>query len=258
MIKTNFLKEKLNSGKNVIGTWSIIPSVINTEILATSGLDFIIIDGEHGPINFETAQKMAIACELHKVSPLMRVSGVKEDEILKALDIGCHGVQIPNVNSIDQVKLIVKYSKYPPNGNRGLSIFTRAGMYSINNAQKLPKVANENTLIGINIEDTDSIKNIDEILEIKELDLVFIGLYDLSKSLGIPGQINDPKVTHLLIDLVKKINNKGKFAGTIAVDKNKIQYFFEIGIKYLLYSVDCEVIRSSYNEVVKIKNNLLI
>ena len=254
MIKTNFLKEKLNSGKNVIGTWSIIPSVVNIEVIAASGLDFIIIDGEHGPINFETAQKMAMACELHKVSPLMRVSGVNEAEILKALDIGCHGIQIPNINSSDQVKLIIKYSKYPPNGNRGLSIFTRAGMYSIDNAQKLPEIANENTLIGINVEDKDSIENIDQILEIEELDLVFIGLYDLSKSLGIPGQINDSKVTDLLIDLVKKINNKGKFAGTIAVDKNKIQYFFEIGIKYLLYSVDCEVLRSSYNDAVNIKN----
>lgn len=98
MLNRNYLKEKLESGQSVIGTWSIIPSTVTTEIIASTGVDFIIIDAEHGPISFETAQDMAIVCESRGVSPVMRVGTIDEADILKALDIGVHCIQIPNVD----------------------------------------------------------------------------------------------------------------------------------------------------------------
>ena len=101
MLRKNYIKEKLNSGEKVLGTWSIIPSPITTDIICSAGLDFIIIDSEHGPISFETAQEMVIACESRNVSPLMRIGSIDESEILKALDIGVHGIQIPNVENVD-------------------------------------------------------------------------------------------------------------------------------------------------------------
>lgn len=258
MLKKNFIKKKLVEGKQVVGTWSIIPSVISTEILAISGLDFIIIDSEHGPINFEKAQEMCIACELHETSPIIRVSGVNESEILKALDVGAHGIQVPNIKSIDQVKDLVNYAKYPPIGNRGISNFTRAGMYSLDNAKVLPKIANENTLIGINIEDKTAIDNIDQILESKEIELIFIGLFDLAKSLGKPGQIDDPEVYNYMKSLIKKINDAGKYPGTIAVNEDKAKEFLNLGVKYLLYSVDSEVLRKAYKDIVDLKNSVTI
>ena len=256
MLKKNFIKEKLEQGKQVVGTWSIVPSVISTEILAVSGLDFIIIDSEHGPINFEKAQEMCIACELHQTSPIIRVSGVNESEILKALDVGAHAIQVPNIRSIDQVDKLINFSKYPPEGNRGLSNFTRAGMYSLDNAMILPKVANKNTLVGINVEDKTAIENIDQILENKHIDLIFIGLFDLAKSLGKPGQIDDPEVYNYMKSLIVKINNAGKFPGTIAVNEEKAKEFLDLGIKYLLYSVDSEVIRNAYKKIVDLKNQV--
>ena len=88
MRNKNYLKDKLAAGEPVIGTWSIIPSAISTDVIASTGLDFIIIDSEHGPINFETAQNMVMACESRGVSPVMRVGKIDEADILKALDIG--------------------------------------------------------------------------------------------------------------------------------------------------------------------------
>tara|TARA_B100001093_G_C26809693_1_gene1007044 strand:- start:524 stop:1300 length:777 start_codon:yes stop_codon:yes gene_type:complete len=256
MLKKNFIKEKLSQGQQVVGTWSIIPSVISTEILAVAGLDFIIIDSEHGPIGFEKAQEMCVACELHSTSPIIRVSGVNESEILKALDLGAHAIQVPNIRDISQVKELIHYAKYPPIGNRGISNFTRAGMYSLDNAKILPSKANENTMIGINIEDKQAIENIDEILQIKEIDLIFIGLFDLAKSLGKPGQIDDPEVYNYMKSLIVKINKAGKFPGTIAVNPEKAKEFLGLGIKYLLYSVDSEVLRRSYKNIVDLKNSL--
>ncbi len=256
MLKKNFIKEKLKEGKQVVGTWSIIPSVISSEILAISGLDFIIIDSEHGPINFEKAQEMCIACELHGTSPIIRVSGVNESEILKALDVGAHAIQVPNIRSIEQVSHLIDYAKYPPIGNRGISNFTRAGMYSLDNAKILAEKANNNTLVGINIEDKTAIDNIDQILDCKEIDLIFIGLFDLAKSLGKPGQIDDPEVYSYMKSLIIKINDAGKYSGTIAVNEDKAREFLDLGIKYLLYSVDSEVLRRAYKNIVDLRNSV--
>jgi 4-hydroxy-2-oxoheptanedioate aldolase len=250
MFRKNFMKEKLESGKSVIGTWCIIPSPVVTDIICSSGLDFIIIDAEHGPISFETAQEMVMVCESRKVSPLLRVGNIDEGDILKALDIGVHGIQIPNVNSVEDVEQIIQFSKYPPNGNRGFSPFTRAGDYSITNSTTLTKTANENVLVGINVEGEEAINNIDQILSIKELDLVFIGLFDLSKALGVPGQVDDKRVLDYLKDLTTKIIKAGKYPGTIATSKEKMKYFLSIDVRFILYLVDCEMLKSSYTTVV--------
>jgi 4-hydroxy-2-oxoheptanedioate aldolase len=249
MMNKNFLKQKLLSGKPVLGTWSIIPSSITTDIIASTGLDFIIIDAEHGPISFETAQKMAIVCESRGVSPVMRLGSFNESDILKALDIGIHCIQIPNVKSINDVNKIVKFCKYPPQGERGFSPFTRAGNYSINNSTKLTKFSNKNTLIAINIEGTDAIENIDKILKVEEIDIIFIGLFDLSKALGIPGQVDNLKVQNHLKLLTNKILDSGKFPGTITTSKEKISSYLKLGIKYIVHLVDCEILSNSYREI---------
>lgn len=250
MFRKNYMKDKLESGKSVIGTWCVIPSPIVTDIICSSGLDFIIIDAEHGPIGYETAQEMVMVCESRGVSPLMRVGNIDEADILKALDIGIHGIQIPNVDSVADVGQIIQFSKYPPIGNRGFSPFTRAGDYSITNSTTLTKVANDNVLVGINVEGEEAINNIDKILSIKELDLVFIGLFDLSKALGIPGQVDDRRVLNYLKDLTKKIIKAGKYPGTIATSVEKMEYFLSIDVRFILYLVDCEMLKSSYNSIV--------
>lgn len=250
MMHENFIKKKLEDGKMVIGTWSIIPSPLVAEIISSSGLDFIIVDAEHGAISFETAQEMAIACVSKGVSPIMRLGDINESDILKALDIGMHGVQIPNIDNVEDVRKVVKYTKYPPIGSRGFSPFTRAGNYSLDSATVLTEIANRNTLVGVNIEGIDAIKNIDEILTVKELDIIFIGLFDLSKALGIPGQVDDPRVLLYLKELTEKISKAGKYPGTIATSVEKLKEFEAIGIKYMLYLVDCEMLRASYANVI--------
>ena len=249
MLKRNFLKEKLESGNAVLGTWSVIPSSVTTDVIASTGLDFLIIDSEHGPISFETAQDMVITCESRGVSPVMRLGGINEADILKALDIGVHCIQIPNVNNKKDVEKIVQLTKYPPIGARGFSPFTRAGNYSVNNAKLLTDKANKNTLIAINIEGIEAIEDIENILKIKELDIIFIGLFDLSKALGIPGDVDNPKVLEFLKELTIKINNAGKYSGTITTSKEKITSFLNINVKYIVHLVDCEMLRNAYSDI---------
>lgn len=246
MIGKNFLKEKLANGEKVIGTWSIIPSVSTIDVICSAGLDFIMIDSEHGPIDPIIAQEMIIACESRQVSPIVRTSGLNASEILKFLDVGAHGIQIPNITNIDEVKKFIEYSKYPPEGNRGFSPFTRSGDYIPNDILKYTENQNKEIILGINIEGKESINNIDNMFNLKAVDLYFIGLYDLSKSLGIPGDVKNKKVLIELEKLIKKIKSKGKFAGTIVTDDNDIKYFLDIGIDFLLNHVDAAVLKKAY------------
>ena len=104
----------------------MIPCPVTTDIIASTGVDFIIIDAEHGPISFEIAQNMAIACESNSVSPVMRVGTIDEADILKALDIGVHCIQIPNVNTKQDVERIIELSKYPPVGKKRFFSFYKS------------------------------------------------------------------------------------------------------------------------------------
>jgi 2-keto-3-deoxy-L-rhamnonate aldolase RhmA len=250
MLKKNFLLEKLKSGKPVLGTWVVIPSTITVDIIASSGVDFMIIDREHGPINFESAQEMAIACESRGVSPIMRVGDIERSFIQNALDIGMHGIQVPNVDTKKHASDVIQYSKYPPLGDRGFSPFTRAGEYSINNSKVLTNNANENTVVILNIEGKNAVKNFDEILEVKDADIYFVGLFDLSKALGIPGDVSNPLVIKSLSEIIKKAKKVGKYVGTIATSEEMMVQFLEMGVKYMVYLVDCDVLRRSYEDIV--------
>lgn len=229
-----------------MGTWSVIPSAVVADVISSSGLDFLIIDAEHGPASFEVAQNIVVACESRNVSPVMRIGGVIEAEILRALDIGIHCLQIPNITTANDLKTAIKYCKYPPLGNKGFSPFTRAGGYSHENAKKIHAVANENTLLAIHIEGKDALKNIDTILGIDDVDIIFIGIYDLSKSLGIPGQTDSPLIQKVLRELTGKILNSNKYPGTIVTNGNQLEEYIKLGMKYITYSVDCEVLLSGY------------
>ncbi|MFC1559512.1 HpcH/HpaI aldolase/citrate lyase family protein [Candidatus Margulisiibacteriota bacterium] len=250
MLRTNYLRNKLGSGKAVIGTWAAIPSPVTADVIAISGMDFVVIDSEHGPISFETAQNMIMAVESREVSPCVRVSGLVEGDILKALDIGAHCIHIPNIMTRNDAEQAVQMSKYPPIGKRGFSPFTRAGNYSLESAKVLTKKANENTLVAIHIEGKEAIDNIDEILKIKGIDIVFIGIFDLSKSLGIAGDVENPKVVAMLKEIAKKASKAGKYPGSIVNNNEQLKKFLGYGIKYITYSVDCDVFSGTYKKIV--------
>ena len=158
MLKTNFVKSKLDAGLPAVGTWVVIPSCITVDIISSVGLDFVIIDQEHGPISFEKAQEMAAVAEGNACSPIMRVGDINKAAIQSALDIGMHGIQVPNIDCVGDAELVVDYARHPPSGSRGFSPFTRAGGYSIENSKSLIENANNNTLIILNIEGIDAIK----------------------------------------------------------------------------------------------------
>ena len=248
----NFIYDKLiNQNKTCIGFWSVIPSVQWIDVIASSKPDFIILDGEHGPVDFNTALQLAITCEARGVSPIMRISSANESECLKALDIGCHGIQIPNVDNVNQAKNIVKYTKYAPIGNRGLSPFNRCHDYGSIDIKKSIEKQNKESLNIIHIEGGDGIKNIDRLLDVSDLDVFFIGLFDLSIFLGIPGEIENKQVLDLLEKITRKATDKGKICGSISNTNEQMKRLIDMNVRYITHSVDCFLAKKTFLNVME-------
>lgn len=250
MLKDNWLLNKLkNSTKPCIGTWITLPCPASLDVICSTGPDFVVIDTEHAPASFETAQMMAVTCESRRVSPVYRVPGAIQSDIVRSLEIGMHAVQVPNITSAEMVRGVVQSSRYRPDGTKGLSPFTRACDYSSDNAAKMVNIANKNTLLIAQVEGQEGIDNLDEILDVKGIDLVFIGLYDLSNYLGITGELNNPKLKDLFSRLVKRISDHGIIVGSISNTSEQLRFLLDSGARYITHSADCQVLSSAYRSV---------
>jgi 4-hydroxy-2-oxoheptanedioate aldolase len=255
MLKKNFLKEKLENNIPTIGTWNIIDSPMVVDVIASSGLDFIVIDAEHGAINYETAQLMVGLCENYGVSPIMRVGEINESLILRALDVGMHGIQLPNITTSKDARKFVQYAKYSPMGTRGFSPYTKAGLYDVNNAKIMPKLANDNTLLIANVEDEAGLKNLKSIAKTEGIDIIFIGLFDLSKSLGMPGDIQNKMVLDKLDEAVAIIHGCNKKVGSIASTPEMLAILKSKNLDYITYSVDTGMVKNAYQTIIEINPN---
>ena len=241
-MKKNNLKEALEEGKNVFGPFMKFTDPAAVEIMGFAGFDFVIIDAEHGPISIQSAQNMIRAAETANITPIIRVSSNDEALILRALDIGAQGIEIPQINSKSQAIKAVKSVKYSPQGERGVCRYVRATNYSSMDKFKYFKSANEETMIIAHIEGVEGINNLDEILSVPRIDVIFIGPYDLSQSLGIPGEVNNPLVTEKMKEVVLKCKQNKIAVGTFADDIETAKFWVLLGVQYMAFSVDVGIL----------------
>jgi len=250
------LLDNLKNKKLSIGPFSKCSDPAIIECIGLAGFDFVIIDLEHGPNSIETAQNLVRAATLNNVTPIIRVSENNESMISKALDIGAMGIQIPQINNESGARQAVNAAKFSPLGNRGVCRYVRAAGYSSKNKLEYFEVSNENTLVIIQIEGKKGLDNIDSILKVEGIDIIFIGPYDLSQSLGVPGQTNHPKVLDAMKIVTKKAIRYNKIVGTFNETPADLKIWKDLGLLYLSYKVDvgifydaCSNIYNQLNEV---------
>ncbi len=208
------------------------------EVMGLAGFDFFIIDLEHGPNTIETAQNLIRAASLHGMTPVVRVGENNESQISKALDIGASGVQVPQIGNKEDALKVVEAAKFAPLGKRGVCRYVRSAGYSSMDKGVYFKTSNENSLIILQIEGKEGIENLDGILNVGGVDIIFIGPYDLSQSLGLTGQISHPDVVKAMKDVVKRAKAKGKVVGTFVETPEEVKMWKEMGVLYLSYKVD--------------------
>jgi len=247
----NILKERLINKEIVIGPFMKLPSPPVVEIVGLAGFDYVIIDCEHGPLNVLEAENMVRAAHLVNMAAVLRVGENRPHPISRALDIGADAVQIPQISSKEDAIKAVKAAKFAPLGERGVCRYVRAANYSSLDKKEYFKLANEETMVIIHVEGVEGINNIDEILEVEGIDIIFIGPYDLSQSLGIPGDVNNVIVEEKMKEVIKKAHEKGKLVGTFVDDLDAAKKWRALGVQYISYSVDVGIIYESFKNIIE-------
>lgn len=189
--------QRVRAGQRLLGSFAFLPSPGVVEILGHAGMDFVIIDQEHSPKNWDMVENMVRAAEVCGIAALIRVARIEEKEILQALEVGAVGIMVPFVETADEVRRAASALRYAPEGTRGTCTQTRAAGYSVNRSRFVEFARDCNRellLIGL-IESRKGVDNIEEIVAVPNgLDVVFIGRSDLASDLGKPGQSGDPLV----------------------------------------------------------------
>lgn len=256
MKNKNPLKARLKNGEVMCGAWCEIPSPGLINAVAATGMDFVIIDMEHGNIGIETAGDMIRAAEVEGCSPVVRVSKLDESLILSALDADAFGVIVPHIESRKDAEAAIAYAKYHPMGQRGFSPFTRAGRYSLENIKTHASFQNDETALILMLEGKEGISSVDDVLSIenisRKVDAIYIGAYDLSQALGMPGQIDHPEVMKAMKECVGKIRAKGLAAGGyVAKNKKDIEWMTAMGMQFITLLPDCGAVYAAYKNMLE-------
>jgi len=251
MLTTNSVKAKLKNNIPVMGTWNTLASPLLTEVFAQGGLDFQIIDLEHGPFILDQIHLHVSACEgTNTCTPLVRVPTNADWMILQALDQGAHGVVVPHINCKENAVELLNSAKYHPKVKRGFTPFSKAGGFTNKNTSQHVITSNEETLTIIIIESREGLDNLDEIVELEGIDVIYFGAYDLSQVLGHPGNIRHPEVISTIQKGVDLVTKYGKSAGGfVPQSKDDIQWLLDIGMRFITYEVDSSIILSHVHEL---------
>ena len=234
-MQKNTLKQKLNANKPTFGPFIGYPTPQVVETIGWLGFDFIIVDCEHGIMDYETTENMIRAAELSGTTPIIRIGLNQQQHIQRYLEAGAQGVLIPLVNTGKQAQMVADSVKYPPMGKRG-AFSGRSAKWGLQPIADYFKEANEETFVAVQIETREAVNNVDDITGTKNIDLIFFGPNDLALNYGYPGEPNHPKVAEIITELTKKVRAAGMHAGTLAGSGEQAKFWQERGVNWLVSS----------------------
>lgn len=234
------LKRRLAAGEATVGTWVTLGHPSVAEVLAAAGFDWLVIDMEHSVIGLREAQDLLRAAEAHGVPGLVRLPSNDPVVIKRVMDAGAAGVMVPMVNSAADAAAAVSAVRYPPRGSRGVGL-ARAQGYGAHGAFAAYRDGLDDTaVVVVMIEHVDAVAAIDEILAVDGVDAFIVGPYDLSGSLGLPGALDDPRVTAALATVHAAGRRHGVPGGLHVVepDPARLRAALDAGHRFVGYGLD--------------------
>lgn len=241
------LRKALKAGRPVIGTWLNSGSPAIAELLASCGFDFVCVDAEHSAVDVPQAMNLfqAITAGRPDCAPFVRLHGVDYALVKRYLDAGARGVVCPLVNTAADARLLVDAVKYPPLGRRGVG-FCRANKFGVTVTDEFER-ANHEIVTAIQIEHIDGVRNLDSILSVPGIDAVFIGPYDLTASMGIAAQFDNPAYVLARDQILRACQKAGVVAGIHVVQPNPEELIQRVqeGYRLLAYSLDITMLLNS-------------
>ena len=243
--------------KITIGSWITFAHPAIAEIMASAGFDWLAVELEHSVITIREAEELIRVIDLKGVTPLVRLSSNNPEQIKRVMDAGAHGVIVPMVNSAKDAESAVAAVKYPPAGQRSFGL-ARAQRYGTAFREYL-EWQDKNTIVVVQIEHIDAVNNIEAILAVPGVDAFFVGPYDLSGSLGVPGQFDHPDFVMAMDNIRQAGQASGKPGGKHIVEPSLSELIqsIEEGHRFIAYSLDSRMLdvmcRNALDEVAKLK-----
>jgi len=245
----NRVKEKLSTGGTSIGTFVFEFATTGMgRIVAEAGAEFVVFDMEHTGFSIETIRTLIASCRPAEVTPMVRVPATEYHFIARALDMGALGIMVPMVETADQARRIVASAKYPPVGRRGAAFGVAHDGYTGGDITEKIESANRETLLIAQIETAEGVRNVEEIAAVDGIDVLWIGHFDLSNSLGIPGQFSHPQFQQAIAKVVAACQAHGKTPGFMASDVAGGKALLEQGFRILAYGGDLWIYQTALRE----------
>lgn len=245
----NLLMEALKKRKKPVGTFFSMGSSVAVEALGIAGMDYVILDKEHGPYGVETIAEYIKSAERRRITPLVRVKDSSRPSILKVLDVGAQGVVVPMIKTREEVEKVIEYAKFFPLGNRGVALTRASSFGDINSLEEYFKESNETGLVLPQCETRECVENIDDILDVEGVDGIFIGPYDLSQSFGKPGQISDPAIQDAMDKVLSSCKKHNKYSFIYAPDKNAAADYFARGFDSVAIGMDILIYIDTFRDI---------
>ena len=242
----NLVKEKMQAGERTLGTFFETGSTTVAECLGLGGLDYLIIDNEHGPYNPQSTLEFVRAAKLYGMTPFARVSEISREAVLRQLDVGVMGLVIPDVRRVDEVEKIVEYGKYLPLGKRGVAPTAGSGFwyedYARQGLEHYFEVSNRETMLLPQCETVECLNSLEEILRVEGIDGIYVGPFDLSAALGKPGQFDDPEIREAIRHIQKACAEAGKFSFIFAANETAAKEDFALGYGSVTLGMDATIL----------------
>jgi 2-dehydro-3-deoxyglucarate aldolase len=245
------LKRRLADGETTIGSWITIGHTVVAEIMAKAGFDWLTVDMEHSAITLAEAQQLVQVIDLSGCVPLVRVGANDANLIKRAMDCGAHGVLVPMVNSRDDAERAVSSVRYPPRGTRGVGL-ARAQYYGADFERYREWNEGESVVI-VQVEHIEAVKNLEAIVNVEGVDGFIVGPYDLSGSIGFPGQFEHPEVADALAEVRRVAEQCDTVAGYHVIPPEPAQFIerVEQGFRFVAYSLDILLLGGSSRDGVQ-------
>lgn len=238
----------LASGELLTGTIVTLGSPAVAERLAHAGFDWLFLDGEHAPLDSARIQALLQAVG-GRCPCLVRVPAVDEVWIKQALDVGADGVIVPQIRNADQARQVVEWCRYPPEGSRSVGV-GRAQGYGAGLAEYLSR-ANEDIAVVLQIEHAEAVAAIEDICAVKGVDALFVGPYDLSASLGIPGNVTDDRVIDAIQRVGEVCRKQRMAAGIFGIDAEAAKPWIARGFSLIAVGIDTVFLGSAAEAALK-------
>jgi len=245
---SQYFRKRLQQGELLVGTGVTLSSPEVSELLAEAGFDWLFLDAEHAPLESSALQAMVMAAG-SQAACIIRVPTLGEATIKHALDIGATGVVVPQVHTAELAALAVQWARYPPQGKRGMGVY-RANHYGFQASEYLQQAA-EQTVVVVQAESAEAVGNIEAIVQTPGLDAVLIGPYDLSASLGHPGDLQHPDFRHAVERIRDACHAVPLPLGIFGMTVEAVRPYMAQGFRLILLSVDTVLLGQAARELLR-------